>query len=336
MNCNEAKELFSLWLDGEMNESERELFQFHLKQCASCRLELEQWEKISSALQELAKAEHSVPAGFSSSVMQLIHQEQAIKSKSHRRQWAKTAKSGVAAAVLLAFTALGINSVPLLQVADKNIVQEKVKTHYATPRQTEQKPNQAANSSTQQLEVANNPSILSKENTVQSGNNEPEKQVAAVTAADASKSAPVFLNKERNLTTTMLKLKVADPPSVQAEATNIARTAGGKPVLLGQQTQAGQRFVILKFTVPADKSNTLLSQLSALGTQTSIQEEKQDLTARFSATLEQYRNLLEQRAKLQDNEQAAQLDKQIASLQEQLSSWDKQAQEASIVLWLEE
>lgn len=331
MNCNETKELFSLWLDNEMNEQERELFQFHMKQCASCRLELEQWKNISLVLQELGKKEISAPPDFNSAVMTIIHQDRTINAKPARWQWTKTAKSGIAAAIILLFTTLAINSTPLLQVAD-NSSPEKVKTHYAAPKKTN---SNSVNPAEQVANVTAKSGTPAKEVPVNPNNGSGEQQIAAVPTKNPE-ARPVFLNKERFLTTVMLKLQVADPISVKTQAINMAKAAGAQTELLGQQNQDGSKFAILKITTSLDSSESLLNQLKALGTQISIQEERQELTARFSTSLEQYRSLLDQREKVQDKEQIARLDQQIASLQEQLTSWDKQVQEASIVLWLEE
>lgn len=335
MNCNEARELFSPWLDGEMTKQEQDLFQLHLQQCTSCRLEFEQWENIALALRELGRTELAAPIDFSSTVMQLINQEQAIESRPVYGNWSKTVKSGIAAAVLLLFTILAMNSAPLLRVTNKSEPAKEVKTHYAEPQVAKQNTGEAGRPVVNKPTVAEKVPTLSKE-AAKPDLEAPDKQIAAADNNNVPETKPVFLNKERSLTTTMLKLKVADPSAIQTQSTDIGRNAGARAELLGQQTQIGQRFVIIKFTVASEKADTLLSQLSSLGNRTSIQEEKQEITTQFNSTLEQYRNLAAQRAKVQDKEQAAQLDRQINSLHEQLNSLDKEAQEETIVLWLEE
>ena len=52
MGCREVRELYSPWLDGEMNPEETRLVQEHLDGCTACREELALWKKFSTAMKE--------------------------------------------------------------------------------------------------------------------------------------------------------------------------------------------------------------------------------------------------------------------------------------------
>lgn len=64
-------------------------------------------------------------------------------------------------------------------------------------------------------------------------------------------------------------------------------------------------------------------------------QESEDITTRFAATLEQYRETVARANAAQDEEEREQLLAQAAFLEKQLVAWDKEAGQHVVVLWLE-
>lgn len=62
MNCQQARDLMSLYLDGELLAAERTELEEHLRQCDDCRYELAELEALVDALGSLP--EEPLPAGF--------------------------------------------------------------------------------------------------------------------------------------------------------------------------------------------------------------------------------------------------------------------------------
>ena len=84
MKCNEARELFSPWIDHEIEALEREDLQLHLGSCPDCRQELAEMERISLLLREsLAKAaeEQTAPPELARAVMK------TLQSRFSRSAW---------------------------------------------------------------------------------------------------------------------------------------------------------------------------------------------------------------------------------------------------------
>jgi len=57
MKCEEYRELFSDFIDGELSENQIEDFKNHLKSCKACREELEKFRQSQTLLKLLPKKE---------------------------------------------------------------------------------------------------------------------------------------------------------------------------------------------------------------------------------------------------------------------------------------
>lgn len=73
MNCQEVREYFSRFLEGEISNEERALVGAHLSTCKSCRLELEALKKTIHAVQSVPS--DKPPPGFANQVMARIRYE---------------------------------------------------------------------------------------------------------------------------------------------------------------------------------------------------------------------------------------------------------------------
>lgn len=95
MTCDEALEMLSAWLDGEITPEEAAQLAAHLDECAECRAVEAQLQMTDEELRMLWE---EPPAGLSEQIMQAVAREAAAKK--HRR-WSRWAMPAVAAALVL-------------------------------------------------------------------------------------------------------------------------------------------------------------------------------------------------------------------------------------------
>ena len=125
MNCNEIKDLFSLYIDDELSYEERLLVEEHLLKCEDCRNELEEYKKIIQALNEIPEEEP--PSGYCKRLHEKLLIAEAAKPVSddevsknivkayvpkkttnNKFKWVKY--GGLAAALVLVFLVYGFNN----------------------------------------------------------------------------------------------------------------------------------------------------------------------------------------------------------------------------------
>lgn len=329
MNCNEARDLFSPWMDGDINKEEKRLLQAHLDSCVVCRQELREWEEISGVLKQLHHETMAAPAGFSNLVMDKIKQENKLR----RFTGAKHIAAGIAAALALFLGSSSLLMNPVVQVAQKTppAIEEKVDPTAQTNKVAE----------TGQPDTVN-PSPISKPqvNVPEAGNKTVSPftgglKIAANNATTISEPQELFLNKERAIYSTILKVLVGDNILMEQNVKMLASASGASVQSLGNHVDANGSAVMLSISCPSAKADGLIKSLSALGSELSREETKQDLTVRFNETREQYRVLVSRAAAAQSPEEQAELEKQVKSLEDQLRSWEKDSAQETIVLWLE-
>lgn len=75
MKCKQAGEMISQYLDGEMNSDEKEAFALHIRDCAACRVKLEETRTVHKMF---ANAERfSAPFGFSTRVLANLEEKES-------------------------------------------------------------------------------------------------------------------------------------------------------------------------------------------------------------------------------------------------------------------
>jgi len=131
MNCNEIKDLFSLYIDDELSDEERHLVEQHLLNCEGCQKEFEEYKKIIQALNEIPEEEP--PLGYCKRLHEklLIAETEASKqisidevpknitnadvhkkTKGNKFRWVKY--GGMAAALVLVVLVYGLNNSGML------------------------------------------------------------------------------------------------------------------------------------------------------------------------------------------------------------------------------
>ncbi len=374
MECREAKEFFSPYLDGELTTEEKDLVRRHLAACQACREEMARWEELSRALREL-KAPVAAPPGFAAAVMARVN------PGGQERSWWRVRRlvAAAAAAVLLVAGSVGYAARGLWQQLPAGITALQP-GHDDNGRQVAVAPGDKTTSSEAGRQVAGaNPGNLPGGGTAtganglagatskQSGNgatapgsgqgssqpagsgknsNSPGSQgqraggssgdrQPAIVAVSEPYPARAFLSAGRQVASTMLKVRVTDMAAARAKALGLGGSAGAAAQIIAVQDNGQEKRFICQFTVAEDRAAGLLAGLSELGQVTSRNTSTQDLTRQFSATLDQYQAKVAQVNAATDPSEKEKLTREAKALEQQLASWDEASKKQVIILWLE-
>ncbi|RJQ29389.1 MAG: hypothetical protein C4589_04995 [Peptococcaceae bacterium] len=358
MKCTKAKNLFSPWLDGELGPVEAGEFRRHIAGCASCRGEFSEWREISGVMRGMAEAV-TAPAGFAGSVRAQLDDIRprrfSVLSAGWRRGLAAAAALVVVASASLGLAArlMPLQSGPAIVGWDPpGISTPGARTPVApapgevvAPPAGDDEPAGTGNEGGTAPAPGTAPELAETVPGTPESNagpsvgrpavkeSVPEKEMTATTLPDRLVEPKAFLDKERKISSTLLKVAVGDLPAATEEALALAGKTGAEYQELAVQNAGGRQIKIIRFTAPPDSA--LPVQLAGLGTVTDKQSEVQDVTSRFTATLEKYRELLAQQGSAGDDRQQAELRARTDSLERQLNAWDQEAEKQVITLWLE-
>lgn len=358
MKCRMVKNLFSPWLDGELNPVEAGEFQRHIAGCASCRAELSEWQEISGIMRCMAEAV-AAPEGFAGSVRARLSDVRPQRFPALSAGWRKGLVAAAAALVVVASASLGLAGrlLPLQHVPSPAIVGQNhpgvltgsdsvpdasvTEEGTVSPAGGEEpggtvSDGGAGSGTLETTETApgtGETAARSSAGQQATGERKPPQQVKVAIAPGSPVEPKAFLDKERIITSTLLKVAVSDLPAATEEALALADRTGTEYQALAVQNSGDRQIKIIRFTAPKDSG--LLAQLTGLGTVIDKQSEVQDVTASFTATLEKYRELLAQQGSTGDSRQQAELRARAALLEQQLSAWDQEAEKQVITLWLE-
>lgn len=144
-----------------------------------------------------------------------------------------------------------------------------------------------------------------------------------------------FLNKERKINSTYLKVAASNIEEALKAALKAGTQVGATSQVFAVQNTGSEERAAVRFTAPPEAAPSLVESLLKLGTLLDKREESEDVTARFSATLEQYRETVAKANTASDEKERQELIAQAQFLEKQLSIWDKEAGEQVIILWLE-
>lgn len=368
MKCRKVKNLFSPWLDGELKPVEAGEFQQHIAGCASCRAELAAWQEISGVMRGMARS-MTAPAGFTGSVRARLADVRPRRFSVPSAGWRK-GFAAAAALLVVASASIGLacgllpltrgtvalnagKNSPGVSVPAAPVPGSREPREGFTPPAGEEKPGELSpdrGTSPEMTEAIPGPAETTPETTEKvretketaasppAGQPEVKKpveprQVATATVPGRPAEPKAFLDKERKITSTLLKVAVGDLPAATEEALALAGKAGAEYQALAVQSAGDRQIKIIRFTAPKD--NELPARLAGLGTVLDRQSEVQDVTGRFTATLEKYRELLAQRDSAGNGRQQEELRARATALEQQLNAWDREAEKQVITLWLE-
>lgn len=120
-SCNEVKELFSAYIDNEIDEKDRKDLEEHVEACMDCKDELEYLKKIVSAVGSLEEVE--LPGDFKETLHEkLVNHKHKVENKNKllfiNNRYFK-AFSSVAAVILVVFMARGLINTSLFMPSHK-------------------------------------------------------------------------------------------------------------------------------------------------------------------------------------------------------------------------
>lgn len=374
MECREAREFFSPYLDGELTTGEKDLMQRHLAACPACREELARWEELSRALKGL-KTPVAAPPGFAAAVMARVN-------PAHRSRPLWRARRLVAAAAAVALLAAGsvgyaarslwqqlpagiaalhqgygaTGSQVAITPEDKTTTPEASRPGAAGPGNqpgggaeagaggqagtANKQPGSGATApgngqgNSQPAGSGKNNNPAGNQEGQQPGSAGVDRQPAMV-ASSESYPARTFLSATRQVTSTMLKVRVTDMAASRAKALGLGSSAGAGVQVIADQDNGQEKRFICQFTVASDGAGGLLAALQGVGQVISQNTSSQDLTQQFSATLEQYQAKVAQVNAASDQAEKEKLTREAKALEQQLSSWDEASKKQVIILWLE-
>lgn len=106
MDCNDIKDMLSLYIDGELDDEEKLLLEEHIEGCDDCRKELEEYRKIIGMLSSLTDEEP--PKGYCKRLHEKLVKAKAERPANKRVIWLKY--GSIAAALVLVFSVVYLAS----------------------------------------------------------------------------------------------------------------------------------------------------------------------------------------------------------------------------------
>jgi len=335
VNCKKIQQLISPYLDGELTPGEMEAVEYHLNNCPECQQEFNKLKNISLALGQVGRDIFPAPVGFTDSVMQCIREDAAVSGTigplfrvKGIRQWA----AGIAAATVIVLSAVGINWGPVLQLADNSpgdkpavigTLLQPGESNNSVVENNITIPNEEPTPSNNNIE---NPVISNNQ-----GNNIVNPRENPVIEDRNYEANVVLLSTAPVIKTTMLQIRVNDSAEALAKVLEIA---SNNIKMVQKINEDG--YTVVKIDVPISDAGNFIEKFSAMGMIISSQEDEKDVAAGYAESLEQYRNLINQYNDSGDADERARLNERIKSLETQLSDWQKEAEQQTIVLVIQQ
>ncbi|MFZ5647416.1 MAG: anti-sigma factor family protein [Bacillota bacterium] len=339
--CDQMRELFSPWLDGEISVEESHDLEGHLLTCDSCRQELDLWKKISETLRgDLIEGEPS--PNFCSGVMSRLRQEtgepRSLPGRKLFTRWRAPAAAAAAAVMLFAGswgahvalnpekpkTEIVINQPDPGTVIQPGTPDRTAPEKMVQPQNTDR--------------VTDTGTPVAEPETGNTGSNSgsvaepaPTKSLAGNQLGDVA-----LLNSNRDILSTILKLSASNTANATAAALDMAAGMGGGGQVLTTQKNGSGDLAIIRLVVPRESGKGLAAQLSGLGGIIDRTDEKKDISASY---IEAGNRLKEIQARISAGVspgERSQLEAEASGLKRQIESWNKDLGSYVIILWVEQ
>ncbi|MHB8919368.1 MAG: anti-sigma factor family protein [Desulfocucumaceae bacterium] len=331
--CNDIRDLFSLWLDGELPAEESHLLTGHLLECDPCRREFELWQKISETLKSDSPAGEPSP-DFCAGVMGRIQSEvEAAPGRRLMRFW-RTPAAAAAAAVMLFAGSWGVS------VALKSDKPESAIVINQPAAEIGKGP--VASADPQITKQPVDGSTVSGPGTTAG---DPADSNAAVPGSPAAPAGSqksgsivkdtVLLNSQRDILGTILKLAVTNTGDTANTVLAMASSKGGSGQVLTTQKKGQGELVIVRVAIPREIGRSMVAQLSGLGGIMDRVDERRDISDNYNQAVNR---LNEIRALMKTEAEAGEIDQleaEASVLKRQIEAWDNEAASYVIMLWLE-
>lgn len=338
MECREAMELLSPYLDGELSAAETEALETHLKMCVTCREEMETLRLISGALQAGADTVQA-PPGFAGGVVAALGRRRLPWYTRLPGVW----KQAVAAAAALALIAAGSLHMGLGQLFTR--VGPQVAENPSGPKVVV--PGPGAQSDPGVKEPGQ--SEPAGPNDVKPNDDEPGTPPAGGSPPDEtgtpSDNVPppsvsdqvAFLSnldQPRVIQSTMLGVRVDSLNQAREQVAAATSQANGKMETLSVYNTAEGRQETVKVTVAADAAPAVIEKIGALGEVVARENTSRDITGEFRSQAEQYLVLASQVKNTTNEAERQELEQSLSGLERQLRAWLAETGQYTIVVQL--
>lgn len=361
MQCAEAREFFSPYMDGELAQADMAVLEGHLAVCPECRDELSQWQQLSRAMGQL-KTPVSAPAGFAAAVMAKAAGQKTRPLQGVRRWVAAAAAVAVLAAGTAGFAARGLwQQLPMLvgnqpgqhqvaggqgqipgMVEPENPPGTDLQTGGGEGSKTAPGGNATGNGETT---GGQEPAVGGNDNPGSSGRNGPEPvkpQEPArpddrpVTVAEKETyTARVFLSDGHKAESTLMKIKVADTAAARKQTVELAAAYGASVQFISEQDDGSTKRLIYQLAVAKEKADALMMDLGRIGELNTRTTSTKDMSREFRDFIEQYQAKVAQANSAADPGEKERLLEEAKVLEQQLTTWEKEVKNHNIILWLE-
>lgn len=339
MNCKDVISLISPYIDGELNGSSADEVKMHIEACPGCRQTYVEYLQISSLFKAVGKNITPAPDGFKDSVMQRLMENQKVVSlplgRRLSRSWKQIAASAAAVAIL-AFSGFNYLLPAAVQLAENNkpgtvITEPQDKQNTADPGDKISNPGSDTTSSDAVDPAGSDTSETPRTNI-------PENITSDTTPGTQSDSTPVLLSPEQqSISRIMVKISTGDfCPNPYEKAIAIAEDCGAKYESLGQQVTNDTTYRLIEMTTSRKSAPALINKLANLGSIVSQEEDLTDISTAYTDAYNEYLNLVTQYSYEKDPVEKAKLEQKINNIANQLGEFKQQAEQATIVVWLEE
>lgn len=348
ISCSEVRELISPYLDGYTETGENEKLERHLKHCMHCTKELEGYRKISSSM--LLMNDISCPDNLTYTIMsRLKDEETATRSLrdrvASRFGAARKALVAAAAAALIMASSAGITAGYRFVANNTENVPETPQQRYevavnnggdttggeVTPPEVEPEPTEPTANNTP---PADTPATPVNGSNIPAANDSNTTAIASngeSTTTTVDSESAVLLSHDIVIESSILKVAVTSADETRQKAVNLAGSYGGNAKILANQNHNNNLVHIVHITVPKSNASGLMAGLAGLGTELDRQNERRNITAQYRDLADRYNDMIGLKESYTPN-----LEGQIAAAREQLNNWTKEADNYTIVLWLEQ
>jgi len=356
VDCSQVKQKIPLWLDGEIETTEAELIEAHVKSCRNCQDEMEFWQELGDTLRE-DLGEIKAPPGFTTTVMAQLSRQQSNGLGRFIAGWKRNL--AVAATFLLmaagsvgAYMQMGGNIAWHVASGD-NTQPGHVSPKYPspandidTPDTLPVEPNDQSDSEGSDKQPA---SGEQGDNAVELNTTQPEPAVSDDNKSGTAQTenntqipidtpeqyALLSTEQDRVIDSTLVRIKVEDLNAAHKQALSFINNSGAQYEVLGSESTSDGGQETLKVVINSKLSSKLQKELKTLGQVLTTDTQRDDLNSRYNEKVEQYRSLQAQAQATEIVEELKQLQVKMAGIEEQLRAWEREANTDTIILWLE-
>jgi hypothetical protein len=344
MVCREIELLIQLHIDGAITNDEAGILKKHLEVCRACASELALQERLSRSLREIGREDLEAPPEFCGLVMANLQAERRKSLTCLPLAW-RRAIAAAAALLLLAGGSAGVTAGLRMAGVGSVVASNPAQTAGVEPGTTggnimpDTGDNQPGKEETNNPVSVPNMEIAFNDTANNSGNEAGHTATENISSEtnpilSSAPSETVPLSGGVKVTSTFLKVAVADLKEARAKAVALADGAGVSTQVFPEQS-GGKNIVLIRITVAPDRAPALIEDLTELGTLVDRYIESNDFTFQYNDTLVQYMELQSSLNAAQDAGEQEQLATQAASYKQQLDAWNAEAGKRIITLWLE-